>query len=177
MTITRISVCFSHDVQGGLGGAQPLAQPGVLPGEPGDLGLLGGQFADLLTGPFARQHARVALLAPLADQRRIQPLPPQIRAAVTVLTRLLVGVRWASLSEAVNARRRRGPSGLGWVGSIRSLSFTEEIVELVMMYRSVSRPASGRFAVNQWTQLTLTRRGARISLRNNHIPRKSGQRR
>jgi hypothetical protein len=38
------------------------------------------------------------------------------------------------------------------------LSFTEEIVELVMMYRSISRPASGRFALNQWTQLTLTRR-------------------
>ena len=27
-----------------------------------------------------------------------------------------------------------------------------------MVCRSVSRPASGRFAVNQWTQLTLTRR-------------------
>ena len=47
-------------------------------------------------------------------------------------------------------------------GSIRSLSFTEEIVELVMLCRSVSRPASGRFAVNQWTQLTLTRRGLSV---------------
>jgi len=32
-------------------------------------------------------------------------------------------------------------------------------VALVMMCRSVSRPASGRFAVNQWTQLTLTPQG------------------
>jgi hypothetical protein len=29
-----------------------------------------------------------------------------------------------------------------------------------MVCRSVSRPASGRFALNQWTQLTLTRREA-----------------
>ena len=41
----------------------------------------------------------------------------------------------------VNARRRRGPSGLGWVGSIRSLLFSEVIVELVMVCRSLSRPA------------------------------------
>jgi len=36
-------------------------------------------------------------------------------------------------------------------------------VELVMVCRSLSRPASGRFAVNQWTQLTLTRRVALAS--------------
>ena len=35
------------------------------------------------------------------------------------------------------------PSALGWVGSIRSLSFTEIFVELVMVCRSESRPASG----------------------------------
>src|SRR4029077_9245647 len=52
----------------------------------------------------------------------------------------------------------RGLSALGWGGSIGSLWFTAVIVELVMVCRSVSRPASGRFAVNQWTQLTLTRR-------------------
>jgi len=34
------------------------------------------------------------------------------------------------------------------------------------MYRSISRPASGRVAVNQWTQLTLTRRDATISQQN-----------
>src|SRR4029077_5762185 len=50
----------------------------------------------------------------------------------------------------------RGLSALGWGGSIGSLWFTAVIVELVMVCRSVSRPASGRFAVNQWTQLTLT---------------------
>src|SRR6478735_11659683 len=33
-----------------------------------------------------------------------------------------------------------------------------------MVCRSVSRPASGRFAVNQWTQLTLTRRGIALWL-------------
>ena len=59
----------------------------------------------------------------------------------------------------MNARRRCGPSALGWGRSICSLWFTAVIVELVMVCRSVSRPASGRFAVNQWTQLTLTRRG------------------
>src|SRR4029077_6631514 len=55
----------------------------------------------------------------------------------------------------------RGLSALGWGGSIGSLWFTAVIVELVMVCRSVSRPASGRFAVNQWTQLTLTRRAWR----------------
>jgi hypothetical protein len=47
--------------------------------------------------------------------------------------------------------------------AIRSLSFNEVIVELVMTCRSISRPASGRFAVNQWTHLTLTRRGSTTS--------------
>jgi len=51
------------------------------------------------------------------------------------------------LSDAVNARRRRGPSALGCGGSIGSLWFTAVIVELVMVCRSLSRPASGRFAV------------------------------
>jgi uncharacterized protein (TIGR02118 family) len=41
-----------------------------------------------------------------------------------------------------------------------------------MVCRSVSRPASGRFAVNQWTQLTLTRRAAAFDdhYRTTHIP-------
>src|SRR5215207_7853676 len=82
---------FSHDVQGGFGGAQPLAHPGVLPRETGDLGLLGGEPANLSAGPFARQHPGVALLAPFADQRRIQALPPQIGATLTVFARLFVG--------------------------------------------------------------------------------------
>ena len=74
-----------------------------------------------------------------------------------MFARPLVGQQMHNrLLDAVNARRRRGPSYLWWDGSIRPFSFTEEIVELVMLYRSVSRPASGRFAVNQWTQLSLT---------------------
>ena len=59
MTITGISMCFSRNVQGGLGSVQPLAHPGVLPRESGELG---GEPPNLLAGPFARQHPRVALL-------------------------------------------------------------------------------------------------------------------
>lgn len=46
--------------------------------EPGDLGLLGGEFADVGAGRFALQHPGVALLAPRADQRGVQPLPTQL---------------------------------------------------------------------------------------------------
>jgi hypothetical protein len=41
MTITGISMCFSHDVQGGLGDSQALGRGGQLAGEPADLSLLG----------------------------------------------------------------------------------------------------------------------------------------
>ena len=49
---------------------------------------------------FARQHPGVALLAPFADQRRIQALPPQIGAAFTVFARLLIGMQMGNLVEA-----------------------------------------------------------------------------
>lgn len=109
------SVRFSHNVQGRLGGVQPFTQTGVFPREPGDLSLLRGQLADLLARLLARQHAGIALLAPLADQRRVQALSPQIPAAVAVLARSLVAtLKCASFSDAVNARRRRGPSLRGY---------------------------------------------------------------
>src|SRR6476469_6403965 len=111
------SVCFSHDVQGGLGGVQPLVCASEFAGEPRDLGLFGGEPANLLAGPFARQHPGVALLAPFADQRRIQALPPQIGAAFTVFARLLIGMQMGNLvrrGERATAPRPVG-SGVGWI--------------------------------------------------------------
>src|SRR6185312_8945402 len=111
------SVCFSHDVQGGLGGVQPLVCASEFAGEPRDLGLFGGEPANLLAGPFARQHPGVALLAPFADQRRIQALPPQIGAAFTVFARLLIGMQMGNLvrrGERATAPRPVG-SGVRWI--------------------------------------------------------------
>src|SRR6202008_5131775 len=54
------SVRFSHDVQGGLGGVQPLVCASEFAGEPRDLGLFGGEPANLLSPPFSAQHPRVA---------------------------------------------------------------------------------------------------------------------
>ena len=87
------------------------------PREPRDLGLFGGEPANLLAGPFARQHPGVALLAPFADQRRIQALPPQIGAAFTVFARLLIGMQMGNLvrrGERATAPRPVG-SGVGWI--------------------------------------------------------------
>src|SRR5271166_7178909 len=86
-------------------------------GEPRDLGLFGGEPADLLTGPFARQHSSVALLAPFADQRRIQALPPQIGATLTALAGLFVG---AQVRKFVRRGERAPPprpvsSRVGWI--------------------------------------------------------------
>ena len=98
---------------------QPLVRAGEFAGEPGDLGLLGGELADLLAGFLAGEDPGVALFAPFADQRGVQALPAQIRPAVAVLAGLLVGAEVRELvSAAVNARRRRGPSALGCAGSI-----------------------------------------------------------
>src|SRR6476659_4092972 len=110
-------MCFSHDVQGGLGGVQPFVCASEFAGEPRDLGLFGGEPANLLAGPFARQHPGVALLAPFADQRRIQALPPQIGAAFTVFARLLIGMQMGNLvrrGERATAPRPVG-SGVRWI--------------------------------------------------------------
>lgn len=58
---------FSHDVQRGLGGGQSLVCPGELLLEASDLGLLGGECADLRAGLLTVEDPGVALLAPLAD--------------------------------------------------------------------------------------------------------------
>jgi hypothetical protein len=79
------SVRLSHDVQGNLGGLQPLVGAIEFAGKPGDLDLLGGEPPDLLPGPFPSEYAGIALLAPLTDQRRVQALPPQIRPTLAVL--------------------------------------------------------------------------------------------
>jgi hypothetical protein len=47
MTITGISVRFSHDVQGGLGGVQPLVCASEFAGEPRDLGPAFSRFSRL----------------------------------------------------------------------------------------------------------------------------------
>ena len=134
-------VRFSHDVQCGLGGGQPLVHAGEFTCETGDLSLLGGEPADPLPGPLARQHPGVALLAPFTDQRRIQALPPQIGATLAVFARLLVGRQVGKFVRRGERAPPPRPIGPGMVESIRSLLFTEEIVELVMMCQSVSRPA------------------------------------
>src|SRR6185437_10151577 len=57
------------------------------------------------------------LLAPFADQRRIQALPPQIGAAFTVFARLLIGMQMGNLvrrGERATAPRPVG-SGVRWI--------------------------------------------------------------
>ncbi|OYD60999.1 hypothetical protein BDB13_5923 [Rhodococcus sp. OK302] len=72
---------LSYDVQSGFGGGQSLVRPGKFAGQSRDLGLFGGQFADLLARFLTLEYSGIALLAPFADQRRVQPLPSQVRAA------------------------------------------------------------------------------------------------
>ena len=82
---------FSHDVQGGFGGGQSLVRAVELPLEASDLGLLGGEFADLRAGGFAVEDAGVALLAPLGDEGGVEALAAQVGAAFVRLAGLLVG--------------------------------------------------------------------------------------
>jgi hypothetical protein len=139
-------VRFSHDVQGGLGGVQPLVQTGIFLREPGDLSLLGGQLADLLARLLARQHAGIALLTPLADQRRVQAFPPQVPAAVVLLARRLVGFQ---MGEVLRRGERAPPTR---PVTARVLGSHPLIIALNQrgharaghLSRSVSRPASGR---------------------------------
>lgn len=74
-------MCSSHDFQRSLGGGQSLVRSLQLAFEACDLGLLGGEFADLVAGLLSVEDAGIALFAPLADQGRVQAFAAQVRAS------------------------------------------------------------------------------------------------
>jgi hypothetical protein len=82
------SLCFSHVAR-----AAAVVDNRLLirafSGVSRDLGLLGGEPAHLSPDRLPVRNARVVLRAPLADQRREQALPSQIRATVATLACLL----------------------------------------------------------------------------------------
>jgi hypothetical protein len=152
------SVRFSHDVQGGFGGVQPFVQTGVFLCEPGDLSLLSGQLADLRAGflPTSTPASRCLRHSLINDEykpSRRRYLPPSCCSHAASQAS-----RWASFSDGVNARRRRGPSLRGCWEAIGSLSPSTSEDMLVRVISVDPYLALHQAAVNQWTQLTLTAR-------------------
>ncbi len=94
-------VRFSHDLKRDLRRCELLLRLRELTTQPRDLRLFPRRRADRLTRALPLQKARVTLLTPLRDQRRIQPPPAQEHAALTGLTRGLV------LGQVLQLLRRR----------------------------------------------------------------------
>ena len=86
-------VCLSHNAKGCFSCRQPATGDLQFPGQSGDLRLIRGGPADLLTGLLPGQKAGVAELPPLGDLRGVDGLLPQIRSATTIAggAGLLVG--------------------------------------------------------------------------------------
>jgi len=72
-------VHFGHDLQRHLRRGQALVCQLQFPFEPGDLDLLRGALANLLSGLLALEHAGIAELSPFGDLGRIDALLTQIR--------------------------------------------------------------------------------------------------
>ena len=131
---------------------KPLVRPGELLLEASDLGLLGDEFADLRAGLLTVENPGVALLAPLADQRRGKAFTAQIRPTFVHLARLLVG---GQVGELIGGAEH-GPAGT--VGSGMSGGHAVIVLDRDRggnRHRRVDpylAPAGG-VAVNQWSQL------------------------
>lgn len=125
-------MCFSHDPQCGLGGGQLLVRSFEFAGESGDLGLLGGEFADFGTGFRAVEDTGITLFAPFADQRGVEAFAAQVRAASVALAGLLVRGQVGELVGGAEGASLRAV-GAGMRGSIRSLSSTGTVLEIVIV--------------------------------------------
>jgi hypothetical protein len=106
----------------------------------------------------AFEHTGVTQLAPLGDLRRVQTLPTQIRTALTISARGVVGRQMLQLLCRAKARRRDGPPARGWEPLINPSSTTGwESTELdITILLNLALPEG--LATSRWPQLTLTRR-------------------